>query len=80
MVSSSVTRFFSVHSDFVDSDGQVLFPARDLRLTRRVLRDYTYRNTSAEGTFRMWDYVMMMAVEVVERDGADLFAMLLQDE
>ena len=56
---STLRIYVSVHSDFVDSDGQVLFPARDLRLTRRVLRDYTYRNTSAEGTFRMWDYVMM---------------------
>ncbi|MCI8650406.1 MAG: Flp pilus assembly complex ATPase component TadA [Anaerotruncus sp.] len=51
--------YISVHSDFTDADGKILLAARDLRLIRRILRDFTYRSTSADKTFEMWDYVTM---------------------
>lgn len=51
--------YISVHSNFVDTSGQILLSARDLRLTRRILRDFTYRDTTADETFEMWEYVMM---------------------
>ncbi len=51
--------YISVHSEFTDGSGGVLLTARDLRLMRRILRDFTYRGTGAEETFRMWDYVLM---------------------
>lgn len=50
--------YISVHSDFVDEAQQVLLPARDLRLTRRMLRDIVYRATTVERTLQMWDYVL----------------------
>lgn len=51
--------YISAHSEFAGKDGEVLLSARDLRLIRRILRDFTYRNTTAEETLRMWDYVLM---------------------
>ena len=50
--------YISVHSDFVDGQGNILLCARDLRLIRRVIRDFYYRSTLAEDTFKMWDYVL----------------------
>jgi len=50
--------YISVHSDYVDRDGRVLLAARDLRLLRRLLRDRVRRNTGAEETLRLWDYVL----------------------
>lgn len=50
--------YVSVHSDFVSDEGKVLLPARQLRLTRRILRDSVSRNTDAENTIAMWDKVL----------------------
>lgn len=50
--------YISVHSDFVDPKGETLLGARDLRLTRRMLRDFYYRGTSAVATLEMWEYVL----------------------
>ncbi len=50
--------YISVHSDFVDSRGRVVLPARDLRLLRRLLRDLVRRDTNAAGTLMLWDYVL----------------------
>ena len=54
----TVKTYISVHSDFVNDQGDLLMSARDLRLTRRLLRDYYYRGTAAEETLKMWDYVL----------------------
>lgn len=56
---ANVKIYISVHSEFTDGNGKVLLTARDLRLMRRILRDFTYRGTAAEETFEMWDYVLM---------------------
>lgn len=50
--------YISVHSEFVDTNGDTLLTARDLRLMRRILRDFTYRGSGAEETLRMWEYVL----------------------
>ncbi|WP_278942738.1 uridine kinase family protein [Anaerotruncus colihominis] len=54
----TVKTYISVHSDFVNDQGDLLMSARDLRLTRRLLRDYYYRGTAADETLKMWDYVL----------------------
>lgn len=54
---SSLKIYISVHSDFVEDNG-LLLCARDLRLIRRIIRDYTYRGSPAEETLQMWDYVL----------------------
>ena len=54
----TVKLYISVHSDFLDPQGQVLLSARDLRLCRRLLRDFYHRGTPADDTMRMWDYVL----------------------
>ena len=54
----SMKIYISVHSDFVDNSGDILLAARDLRLCRRLLRDFYYRGTGAEETLRMWEYVL----------------------
>lgn len=50
--------YISVHSEIADDTGDVIFSARDLRLCRRVLRDFHCRSTSAQGTLKMWKYVL----------------------
>ena len=50
--------YVSVHSDFVSADGRVLIPARQLRLTRRIIRDLASRNSTAANTLSMWDKVL----------------------
>lgn len=50
--------YVSVHSDFVSADGKVLLPARQLRLTRRIIRDLASRNSTAANTLSMWDNVL----------------------
>lgn len=50
--------YISVHSDIVNDKGHILLGARDLRLSRRILRDFHCRSTAAEGTLKMWKYVL----------------------
>lgn len=49
--------YISVHSKFVD-DGNTVLSARNLRLSRRILRDFHYRCTRASDTLNMWKYVL----------------------
>lgn len=46
--------YVSAHSDFVDKNNNVVVSARDIRLTRRCVRDYFYRNATLEVTFGFW--------------------------
>jgi uridine kinase len=52
----SVKIYVSVHSNFV-LDGQVIISKRNVRLLRRMTRDYTYRGSSPENTMNMWGNV-----------------------
>lgn len=46
------------NTNYTDAAGNVLLEARDLRLTRRILRDSLNRGTSPLGTLRMWKDVL----------------------
>lgn len=50
--------YISVHSDFLDEDGRMVLGARDLRFTRRVLRDLTHRNSPISRTLGLWGGVL----------------------
>lgn len=49
--------YVSVSSEFANADGRVVLGARDVRLIRRVLRDYRFRAASAAHTLEQWDDV-----------------------
>lgn len=50
--------YISVSSRITDGEGRVIFSKRNLRLVRRMIRDYHYRNTSVEKTFSQWPEVL----------------------
>lgn len=49
--------YVSVSSEFADADGRVLLTAQDVRLVRRMLRDYRFRASDAARTLELWDNV-----------------------
>lgn len=49
--------YVSVSSEFADADGEVLLNARDVRLVRRILRDYRFRASNAAHTLKLWEDV-----------------------
>ncbi len=42
------------NTNYVDENGEIILEARDLRLTRRIIRDSINRGTPPLGTLRMW--------------------------
>ncbi len=50
--------YVSVSSRIFDGD-EVLMSKRDIRLLRRMIRDYHHRNSSPENTFYLWNGVRM---------------------
>lgn len=50
--------YVSVSSRVYEEDGSVLFSKRDLRFIRRMVRDYSFRSTSVDRTFEIWQSVM----------------------
>lgn len=50
--------YISVSSRVVDNSGKTLLSKRDLRLIRRIVRDYGHRGTSPENTFVQWPSVL----------------------
>ena len=50
--------YISVSSRVTDDSGRVVFSKRNLRLVRRMIRDYHYRNTSVEKTLSQWQEVL----------------------
>lgn len=50
--------YVSVSSRVYEENGEVLLSKRDLRFTRRLVRDYAFRSTSPERTFEIWQSVM----------------------
>ena len=56
---SHITKvYISVSSRVTDDSGKVIFSKRNLRLVRRMIRDYHYRNTSIEKTLSQWQEVL----------------------
>ena len=49
--------YVSVSSRVYDKNGEVLLSKRDLRFIRRMVRDYSFRSTSVEFTFEVWQSV-----------------------
>ena len=50
--------YISVSSRVLDDDGKILLNKRNLRLVRRMIRDFKHRNATAESTFRQWSSVL----------------------
>ena len=49
--------YVSVNTDFLMPEGEVALSAREARLIRRTIRDYSFRNSSPENTLDMWNSV-----------------------
>lgn len=50
--------YISVSTRIYEDDSTILFSKRDLRLIRRTVRDFSFRNSPVENTFDMWDSVL----------------------
>ena len=46
--------YVSVSSRITDTDDEVLLSKRDIRLIRRIIRDYNFRNSEVDNTFMLW--------------------------
>lgn len=49
--------YVSVSSEFSDANGHILLDVYDVRLVRRILRDYRFRASSAAHTLELWEDV-----------------------
>jgi len=56
--------FINTASGFYDGDTTVLSP-RDVRFVRRLIRDYKFRGSSAENTFKLWQGVILTEGEYI---------------
>lgn len=67
--------YISLLSDMMREDGTVFLKKQDIRLLRRIVRDYKYRGSSLENTLCMWGRVLagdyMYVIPTKEK--ADLF-------
>lgn len=71
----TLTRLYvSVSSRIIGSDGEIIFSKRDIRLIRRIIRDYHFRNASVDYTFLLWKGVQMGEAQYIFpfRDLADM--------
>ncbi len=50
--------YVNIGSSILDKDENVWFGPRDIRLLRRIIRDYNYRNSSVINTLTMWPDVV----------------------
>lgn len=50
--------YVSPNTDFCSSTGEVLISSQNIRLIRRLVRDYFYRGNHFENTFKMWTNVV----------------------
>jgi len=65
--------YISVNSDIYDGD-DVLLSRIELRFLRRLVRDYKYRNSSADNTFMLWTGVVEGETKYLlpHRENADI--------
>lgn len=54
----SLRVYISVSSRVYSEDGGVVLSKRNLRLIRRLVRDFRFRASSVENTFRLWESVL----------------------
>lgn len=50
--------YIDVKTQYDDMNGQVLLSARDIRLLRRIIRDYRHRDASVSDTLQLWKSVL----------------------
>lgn len=50
--------YISIENGYENEAGDLKLHGRDLRLIRRLVRDYKYRNSTAENTLKMWPGVI----------------------
>ena len=62
--SENVKSIYTTIGEKVYMPGDIIFSKRDIRLLRRLIRDYKYRGASPEYTFILWDGV---------REGEELY-------
>lgn len=65
--------FVNPDSQIHTEDGQCLLKRRNLRIMRRMIRDYLFRGSSLENTLNMWDGVCREEIRTIIpfRDSAD---------
>lgn len=49
--------YISPKTEF-ELDGKLILTSRDVRLVRRIVRDYHFRSSTAENTMKMWKHVV----------------------
>ena len=57
--------YVSVHSDYVDNAGKKYIKAQDIRLCRRMIRDYLHRGTEPNFTLELWGKVCLGEKEYI---------------
>lgn len=50
--------YVNLNSRIYKEDGKIVLNKRNIRFVRRMVRDYQFRNSSVENTFRLWDNVL----------------------
>lgn len=50
--------YINVSSRIYDNKGKIILNRRNLRFVRRMIRDYNFRASSVNNTFRLWDNVL----------------------
>ncbi len=67
--------YLSLFSSFHDADGALLLSELEMRLTRRMVRDFFHRAYNADDTFRRWPEVLRGEEENITpyRDQADVW-------
>ena len=68
--------YINVSSRVCDENGEVLLSKRNLRFLRRMIRDYKFRASSVDNTYKLWKNVMMGEDKYLfpYRDNADIKA------
>ena len=66
--------YISVSSRIYDSKGKIVLNKRNLRFVRRMVRDYRFRGSTVDNTYRLWKNVMAGEDKYLfpYRDNADI--------
>lgn len=68
--------YINISSRIYDEKGNIILNKRNMRFIRRMVRDYKYRNSSVENTYKLWKNVMAGEEKYLfpYRDNADIKA------
>lgn len=59
LAKDNLTKMYVSVSSRISKEGKILFTKRDLRFIRRLIRDYHFRASDVEYTFKLWKGVRM---------------------